>query len=486
LGGGSTGAGERGGGSGKKAKPSYGLRARSQKGFAYRGNQPLVSDPPAAELGIQTILQPALKNPPRLHEYLPLPNIVRPAVVASAEPARVAIKVKPGRLAVRRTDKPIVAPKITLPAATASVVNNLANAKASIPAKPVAKAPAPSELANMHASRGNERGLLVLNAVPPPPDVTTKQPAAEARSRFAIAPGDATVIAEPASGAVAGDAASSAAGNGSSTDLTSGDALAEVARGGKGSRESTAGSGTGSGGLYGSSKGSGLNATVDADGTGRGTATASGAGTGFGTRAGSGGGAGSATGGGGFPGMTIQGGQFGNGGEASLHARVARPTSYDMMIVATAGSGGGLPDLGVFHNEKVYTVYLDMRENDEDSAPSWTLQYAVLQPPATESGADASLKQTPGTPTPPYAMFKEIPQFAPEVLKKCNRQLVVASGIISAAGKLERLSVKRSPDGDIVQPLLEALSNWIFQPAQIDGKPVALKILLGIRLTPGH
>jgi hypothetical protein len=82
-------------------------------------------------------------------------------------------------------------------------------------------------------------------------------------------------------------------------------------------------------------------------------------------------------------------------------------------------------------------------------------------------------------------MFKEIPQFAPQLLRKCNQQLVVASGVISAAGKLERLSVKRSPDAGIVQPLLEALGNWIFKPAQIDGRPVALKVLLGIRLTPG-
>jgi hypothetical protein len=51
--------------------------------------------------------------------------------------------------------------------------------------------------------------------------------------------------------------------------------------------------------------------------------------------------------------------------------------------------------------------------------------------------------------------------------------------------QLERLSVKRSPDAGIVQPLLEALGNWIFKPAQIDGTPVALKVLLGIRLTLG-
>jgi hypothetical protein len=42
--------------------------------------------------------------------------------------------------------------------------------------------------------------------------------------------------------------------------------------------------------------------------------------------------------------------------------------------------------------------------------------------------------------------------------------------------------VKQSPESELVGPLVAALKNWMFEPAQIDGKPVALKILLGIRL----
>jgi hypothetical protein len=46
------------------------------------------------------------------------------------------------------------------------------------------------------------------------------------------------------------------------------------------------------------------------------------------------------------------------------------------------------------------------------------------------------------------------------------------------------VSVKRTPDSQLIAPLIEALNNWTFEPAQIDGKPVALKILLGIRFAP--
>jgi hypothetical protein len=67
-------------------------------------------------------------------------------------------------------------------------------------------------------------------------------------------------------------------------------------------------------------------------------------------------------------------------------------------------------------------------------------------------------------------------------MSKYRHRLIVASAIIDASGKLDQVSVKQSPENDLVGPLVEALKNWMFEPAQIDGKPVALKILLGIRL----
>ena len=148
-----------------------------------------------------------------------------------------------------------------------------------------------------------------------------------------------------------------------------------------------------------------------------------------------------------------------------------------MTITSTASSGGGLPDFGVFQNEKIYTVYLDMRANDTDRTPSWTLQYAVQQP---ASGDPA--ERIRGTPTPPYATLKQVPEFTPEIAAKCVHQLIVASGVINVTGQLEQVVVKQSPDPQVNAPLIEALKNWTFQPSLIDGKPVSLKILLGIRL----
>jgi len=477
LGGGSEGAGKLGGGSGSAEEISSGLRARGRRGFAYPGPQPMVSDPPRATVGIQTILQPSLNNPPLMRRYLPLPNIAQPP---AAEPPKPVLKVQPGRLALRPADNPIAAPKLTVPAAAASQVPVLVASEPvmpqPLPAKP--EVPAPADISDVPVDRRTQPGLLVLNAIPSPPDVPTKIPLAEARSLFAVTPGEATVIADPGAGAKGGGLSSLAAGNGSPADAASGDALAETAAGG-GSSKSSRASGSGNGGRYGSGIGSGLNPAGEGAGTGRGTAAAAGTGSGAGTTLGSGKGSGSAPGGGGFPGITIRGGGYGNGGAGSLHASVAphRQTPYGMTITSTASSGGGLPDFGVFQNEKVYTVYLDMRTNDEDRTPSWTLQYAVLQPPA----GDGTSGYIRGTPTPPYAMLKEIPELTAALAAKCAHQLIVASAIMNVTGKLEQVSVQHTPDSELIAPLIEALNNWTFQPAQIDGKPVALKILLGIR-----
>ena len=485
LGGGSEGSGRTGGGKGSEDKASSGLRSRSQRGFAYPGPQPLVSDPPRATLGIQTILQPSLENLPRTRRFVPLPNIIRPpsATASNPGPAKEALVVKSEKLSVPRSaETPISAPKLTLPLVANGKVANLVESKPQLPQRAV---PDPVEASEVPGDRKNQDGLLVLNAVAPPPDVSGSVPRMEARSLFAVAPGEATIIAAPGAGAKAGGASPMAPGTGSPSDNPTGDTLAEIAAGGGSANRAQTGSGAGSGSRYGSGQGGGVNSNGNASGTGRGAGSSPGVGSGSATARGSGAGAGSAPGGGSFPGIAIQGGRYGSGNTGSMLSKALprRQTSYNMNIVSTASSGGGLPDLGVFHNEKVYTVYLDMRANDDDPTPRWTLQYAVLQP-ADDPGGSAG--QIQGTPTPPYAMLKEVPEFTPEQIRKSGNQLILASAVIDASGKLGQVSVMKNSENQLVGPLVEALKHWIFQPAQIDGQPVALKILLGIRLAASH
>jgi hypothetical protein len=478
LGGGSEGAGAHGGGAGREEKLSSGIRARGRRGFAYPGPQPMLSDPPQATIGIQTILQPELKSPPLLRRYVPLPNMAQMAAAVAPPPAQPVLKISAGDLALHPSAAPIPAPKMKLPVGAVSQPSALNASNPIIPRlDPVKPAvPAPAEISDVPVDRKSQAGILVVNAIPAPPDVPKDIPQAEARSLFAVTPGEATIIAEPGAGSKSGVLPSMAAGVGSPTDVASGDALAAAAAGGD--SKNLTGSGSGKGGLYGSGKGRGLNETGEGTATGRGTASGTGSGSGVGTAVGSGKGAGSAAGAGGFPGMTITGGHYGNsgadGGGMHINVTAHRQTPYGMTVTSTASSGGGLADFGVFQNEKVYTVYLDMRANDEDPAPSWIFQYALLQP----TGAD----RIHTTLTPPYVTLKDVPEFTAAQVTACGHQMIVASAVLNVEGRLEQISVKETPDTEMTATLTEALKNWTFQPAQIEGKPVALKVLLGVRL----
>lgn len=472
LGGGHEGGGRAGGKQGHAGKMSSGLLARSRRGFAYPGPQPVVSTPPQAKLGIQTILQPHFQNLPRLRTYVELPNIVEPQAPQAEQKAPV-LMVKPDKLSLRPPDeKPISAPSVTLPVASNSKIADLIESKAPLPQRAV---PDPVDPAETSPLSIRKTGLLVLNAVPPPPDLSANVPRAEARSLFAVSTAEATIIAAPAVGTTTAEAVPVAAGTGTSTDIRSGDALAEAASAGDSSHTGAGGSNGGSGGRYGNAEGGGLNSASIDSGIGRGTNSGAGLGTGASTGRGTGAGAGSAPGHGGFTGITIQGGRYGNTGSMLAKPDVHGQTSYNMTIVSTSNSGGGLPDLGVFRNEKIYTVYLDMRSSDDDPAPSWTLQYAVLQPASNPD-------RLRGTPMPPYPTLKELPVFAPALVRNCARGLILVSAILDTAGTLHEVSVRRTPENAVIDPLTEALQHWMFEPAKIDGQPVALKILLGIRL----
>ena len=473
LGGGTEGSGRPGGGAGAAGTISTGLRARSRRGFAYPGSQPMISSPPEASLGIQTIQQPSLKNLPRLRHFVELPTVVQPPPPVADRQSEKPIVVK-SELRHSAPKKGVSPPKVALPIASNNKIAELIESKPQLPHKAV---PDTVDVSPVSTVRDKQGGLLVLNAIPPPPDVTGKIPHAEARSLFAVSPAEATIIAEPSAGTKGGGAASMPPGSGGPTDIRLGDAVAEMASGGDTMNSHGGGSGAGEGGRYGNARGSGLNSVGNTGGTGSGSHSGSGLGMGSATGAGSGTGGGSAPGVGGFAGITIQGGQYGNSGNALVKPESHRQGSYNLTIVSTAGSGG-LPDFGVFRNEKVYTVYLDMRSGDDDPAPSWVLQYSVLQQ-GSNPGDGVPVQ---GTPTPPYAILKAVPQFAPHVIHEGAHRLILVSGTLDTGGKLQELSVKQGKESDLIGPLIEGLRDWMFEPARIDGRPVALKVLLGIRL----
>jgi hypothetical protein len=184
--------------------------------------------------------------------------------------------------------------------------------------------------------------------------------------------------------------------------------------------------------------------------------------------------------------MTIQGGSLtGAASKPALHTGTPVPpqTSYSLTIVASGSSGGGLPDFGVFFDEKVYTVYINMQRTTDDPAPSCTLQYSLLRGAAAQGGTLGSPSQNQQGLVPPFPVVKELPQWPVELVSRFLHRMVVVYAVINTEGKLERMHVMQSPNVEVSNALLEALGKWVFRPAELNGEPVALKALLGIPLS---
>ena len=64
--------------------------------------------------------------------------------------------------------------------------------------------------------------------------------------------------------------------------------------------------------------------------------------------------------------------------------------------------------------------------------------------------------------------------------EKYSQRQVVVSAIVSKEGKVSSVAVKKTPDALLSDPIMLALSKWVLRPAQLNGQPVAVKILLGI------
>jgi hypothetical protein len=474
IGGGSE--GNRAGAHGN-ARESSATPVRSSKGFSYPGQQAIVSDPPQAFNPTQTLLQPALKNAPALQDFVPLPDVVEMTNAGpDPSPARIIVKPSKARVAVVDPVAPSMrmqAPKLTLPIATTSAIPTLSVADP--PTLPEAEKPQPPpvvEFSQVPMRGPDARNLLSLSAVPAPPDLPAKFPAAEARGRFAISPDPIAPVSQPGPGAGAVKSSADNAGIGTVNDSLAADA-ASMKAAAAGSAAGGSGKGPGNIAANGTGNGNGSGDGGSGISIGRGSGAGVGIGGGTGPSSASGSGSGNGGGSGSFAGITIQGGRYSGGSGANLHPTLAQRTAYGMTIISTATSGGGLADFGVFSNEKVYTVFMDMRENADERVPAWTLQYA----PVSRSGNTFR-----GAVVAPSPLIRPRPQLPTPLLHKYAHAVVVISALLGTAGHLEEISVKQTPDAQLIPAILAALNNWSFQPAEVDGKAVPIKVLLGIPL----
>lgn len=152
---------------------------------------------------------------------------------------------------------------------------------------------------------------------------------------------------------------------------------------------------------------------------------------------------------------------------------------YGVTLVTTESSGGGLPDFGVFDQEQVHTVFVDMRQEVDDPAPAWTVAYGVPQGTRVEAFGDDAAGAVPGfqLPFPIERRQLELPE---ETVARYYQRRVIAYAVVDTAGTLTDIAVMETPAPALAGPVLDALAGWRFRPARLDGEVVPVKVLLGI------
>lgn len=428
----------------------------------YVNAQEIVSLSPHPVNRVQTIVRPDLVSPPEMKFPLRLQSMVSlPAVTPVLKPTPREVPKQPPMPVAQETSEEIPVPK-----PVPSVVT-LTPKRASI-ARPKA-ATAPTVAPNLKAFakvQGNAlKAIVVVNAVNVEPDPSVPIPDAQLAGLFVVGPApDPSAASKSLAGGTSRSPADASSPSGK------GDSIAPAGENNKSSSTGAGANGSGNGALAsvgigtptGNGAGTGLAPTpATGNGAGSGPSGATGSGAGIGAV---GHGAGTSTPGG----ITISGGVTARG-NASISRAGPSNRAYGMMVISGGNNGGASRDLGVFgRSETVYSVTIQMV-----GGPDWTMQYALLSP--AQAGA--------GLLVPPVAAKK-----VGAVVTKSQSQSfsdsgpVFVAGTIDESGKTQALRCVRAQDARC-QPAIRALEQWEFQPAQLDGKPVASKVLIGVAIT---
>lgn len=447
--------------------------------------------PPLVEPAVPPIDPMPLLIRADLPESIDIPRVLLPPLVpAASEKAREEAGVKESKAAELKKEPPSkpLAPAVSRPRDSA----RSANARQTSSPKPSANAALKTDRASATASKSEElpaktassnqgpdlQNVLALSPMPTSSDRAIRIPQGEARGRFAISPEPNLLAPATELGSKTGTSGVAQRDDaGEATHLRKKDAAGAVSPtvvniGAQGSpkRKANAKPAENAGsaavmGRNGKPNGGSL--------PGQGTGAGAGSGSGPGKRRP-------------FSGITIVGGSYDPGTAADaapvVQARKPLQTSYGVTVISTENSGGGLPYVGVFSGEQIYTVYLDMRRDEADATPSWTLEFAVVRDPdAAQSASDAAGRSREGL-ILPFPISKESPEFPAELIAKYRGRMLIVYGIVNVDGTLEQIAIKESPDELFHEPLLRVLRRWTFRPAQLQGEPTAVKMLMGIPL----
>ncbi len=96
-------------------------------------------------------------------------------------------------------------------------------------------------------------------------------------------------------------------------------------------------------------------------------------------------------------------------------------------------------------------------------------------------GAEVFRYEPDGTISEPVAIDKIPPKYPPDARKAGIMGEVVADLVIDETGAVRDVLIKESPSDDLSAAAIEALEQWRFAPATMDGDPVAVRYIVTIR-----
>lgn len=100
--------------------------------------------------------------------------------------------------------------------------------------------------------------------------------------------------------------------------------------------------------------------------------------------------------------------------------------------------------------------------------------------PGTGGGIGGGIFVVGGGVSAPRAIFDPDPDYSEEARKAHYQGVVALHLIVDAKGKPRDIRVQRSLGMGLDQKAIEAVSNWRFQPAMKDGRPVAVQIMVEV------
>ena len=383
---------------------------------------------------IQTIVRPDLAAPPKLKFPLRLQSmVILPTPAAPVLAPRPPEPLAEPAPAISPAEAPAIRPSVEKPVLTLTAKKGSVIRASAAPSQTVSP-----DLKSLRGTQSNAiKALVVVNAVQVAPDPTIAVPEGQLAGKFIVGPsaGGAGAGSSPVSSETENATGTPAGRSPSPGDGYSSTPGAETTAADRGEH--------------------GMNISPNpggAEGTG-------------GAMNGGASGAGSGPVRGPAAGISISGGVPGRRA-VTANSFPGRP-SYPLMIISGGASGGASRDLGVFNrNETVYSVSIPMA--DSGGGPDWTMQYALLD--ASQAGA--------GLLVPPIAQ-KKVAANMKTAATSGDVGPVFISAIIDENGKLQALKPVRAQDTRS-QAAMHGLEQWEFLPAQLDGKPVASKVLVGV------